>query len=70
MSVNNIQVLATSLKDDKGTLVIFEGLLNDEIVYFAADHRPAQDIAAQIVLEGEALCMVPPYLFLTEAETQ
>jgi len=66
-----MNVTATRLVDDHGTIVIFEGMdATGEIVYFASDHRPAQAIADAIDLGEEPICEVPDYMLMTDAETR
>ena len=60
-------IAATALVRDEGTIVVFEGEDEEsgEIVTFACEHRPAQDIAWAIETGEMPLCDVPSWAILS-----
>lgn len=58
-----LTVQVTSLISDQGTVVVFEGedVETGEIVTFAADHRPGQDIAHGLAFSEEPPTVSVPF---------
>jgi hypothetical protein len=60
-----MEVTATQLLSDEGTILVFLGETEDgETVTFAADHRPGRDIAAAIERGDSPICEIPEYMLL------
>lgn len=62
--MSQIEVTVTGFVRDEGTVVLFEGITDDDegaFVVFAVDHRPAQDIASALEDDCDVHVSVPQY---------
>lgn len=71
---DNMQVIARRVVRDAGTLIIFEGVAQDDEnleVTFAADHRMAHPIREALAIgEEDVVCDVADFLILRTEQIQ